>query len=642
MTATTQKYEFKTEVNQLLDLVIHSLYSHKDIFLRELISNASDAIDKIRYLSLTNQDLLENNTEWKIKITRDDKKKTLLISDNGIGMTQEDLIKNIGTIARSGTKEFLENIKKNKESVNLIGQFGVGFYSAFMVADKVTVISKAAKSPAYKWESDGKTGFNIEETTKETRGTDIILHLNKESEDYLSEYTVRDLVKKYSDFVEFPIVMDIEREEKPKDKEGKEIENAKPEKKITEETLNSRQAIWAKNKNDIKPEEYKDFYKHLTHDFEEPLEIIHYSAEGTSEFKALIYIPAKAPFDLFMREQQHSLHLYIKRVFIMNDDKHLLLPEYLRFIKGVVDSSDLPLNVSREILQRDTHLEKIKKNLIKKILAVLKNMKEKEHDKYLKFYKEFGALLKEGLHYDWENKETIADLLLYETTKTEPGKYRTLQEYVDNMAKEQKDIYYVLSENRNAALSSPHLEIFKTKNYEVLLMLDPIDEWVVGSLTEYKKKTLKPIDKGEVTLDEKEKKEIEEQNKVATEKYKDLLSYIKEQLPNEIKEVRFSTRLTDSAACLVGDEFSIPKNMEQMYRAMGQPLPEQKKILELNAKHPLLEAINSLFNKDKTSAELKDYVSLVVDQAVLTSGEKLKDPLGFAKKITKLMEKAAG
>lgn len=640
MTATKEKFEFKTEVNQLLDLVVHSLYSHKDIFLRELISNASDAIDKIRYLSLTNQELLEDNTDWKIKIVRDDKNNTLTISDNGIGMSHEDLIKNIGTIARSGTKEFVENLKKTKDAVNMIGQFGVGFYSSFMVADKVTILTRTAKNKGYKWVSDGKNGFEIEETAKEKRGTDVILHLNKEAKDYLSEYTIRDLVKKYSDFVEFPIVMDIEREEQPKDKDGKADEKAKPVKTIVEETLNSRKAIWARNKSEIKPEEYTEFYKHISHNFDEPLETIHYSAEGTSEFKALLYIPAKAPFDLFMRDQQHTLQLYIKRVFIMHDDKHLLLPEYLRFIKGVVDSSDLPLNVSREILQQDNQLEKIKKNLVKKVLSVLKNLKEKESEKYLKFYKEFGAVLKEGLHYDWENKEAIADLLLYETTKTDPGKYKSLQEYINNMPKEQKDIYYLLAEDRISALASPHLEIFKVKNYEVLLLLDPIDEWVISSLFEYKKKMLKSIDKGELTLDEKEKKEIETLNQEAQAKYKDLLEFIKNKYENEIKEVRFSTRLTDSAACIVADEHAIPKNMEQMYRAMGQELPIQKKILELNAKHPLLPVINNLFQKDKNSADLVNYLSIIFDQALLTSGEKLKDPLNFSKKITEMMVKA--
>ncbi len=639
MTTTKEKFEFKTEVNQLLDLVVHSLYSHKDIFLRELLSNASDAIDKVRYMALTDQTLMEDS-EYKIKLTRDDKNNTLMISDNGIGMDHDELINNIGTIARSGTKEFLENIKKSKESVNLIGQFGVGFYSAFMVADKVTVISKTTGGKGYKWVSDGKSGYEIEEVSKDKRGTDVILHLNSESKDYLSEYTVRDLVKRYSDFVEFPIVMDIEREETPKDKDGKDIEKAKPIKTITEETLNSRQAIWAKNKSEIKDQEYNDFYKHLSHDFTEPLEIIHYSAEGTNEFKALLYIPAKAPMDLFMRDNQKNLHLYVKRVFIMNDEKHILLPEYLRFIKGVVDSSDLPLNVSREILQQDAQLEKIKKNLVKKILSVLKVLKEKDKEKYLKFYKEFGQAIKEGLHYDWENKEALSDLVLFETNKTEPGKYKSLQEYVDGMPKEQKDIYYILSDDRYAALSSPHLEIFKSKNYEVFLMIDPIDEWVVGSLAEYKKKMFKSVDKGDLTLDDKEKTEIEAKNKAAQEKYKDLLDFIKTKYDADIKEVRFSGRLTDSAACLVSDEFAIPKNMEQMYRSLGQEMPVQKKILELNAGHPLVDVINGLYQKDKTSPELNDYVSLVYDQALLTAGLKLKDPLNFSKKITELMVRA--
>ncbi len=633
---TAETIQFKTEVSQLLDLVIHSLYSHKDIFLRELISNASDAIDKIRYQSLTNAELAENDHNWRIKLIRDEKNNTLTISDNGIGMSHDEIINNIGTIARSGTKEFLEKIKKNKENVNLIGQFGVGFYSSFMVADKVEVLTKAPGQTAYRWISDGKNSFELEEADKKSRGTDVILHLKKESKDYLSEYELRSLVKKYSDFVEFPIVMDIEREETPKDKDGNEIKDAKPEKKIIEETLNSRQAIWAKNKSQVTKEEYTEFYKHISHDFNEPLETIHYRAEGTTEFKALLYIPEKAPFDLFMKDAHKGINLYINRVFIMNDAKELL-PEYLRFIRGVVDASDLPLNVSREILQQDNQLEKIKKNIIKKILSTLKTMKEKEFDKYLKFYQEFGAVLKEGLHYDYENKEELAELLIYQTTKTEAGKYRSLEEYSNEMTKEQKAIYYILADDRAAALSSPHLELFKTKNYEVIIMCDPIDEWVVQSLFEYKKKPLKSVGKGEVDLDDKEKASIEAANKEAAEKHKELLAFITEKLTNDIKEVRFSQRLTDSPACIVLDDYGMTKQMQQMYAAMGQPLPPQKNILELNAKHPLIAKMQSLFDQNKNAEELTDYISLIYDQSLLTAGFKISDPLAFSKRITKLM-----
>lgn len=633
---TAETIQFKTEVSQLLDLVIHSLYSHQDIFLRELISNASDAIDKIRYQSLTNSDLLENDLNWRIKLIRDEKNNKLIISDNGIGMNHDEIINNIGTIARSGTKEFLENIKKNKENINLIGQFGVGFYSAFMVADKVEVLTRAPGQPAYRWISDGQNSFELEEASKESRGTDVILHLKKESKEYLSEYELRTLVKKYSDFVEFPIVMDIEREETPKDKDGQEIKDAKPEKKIVEETLNSRQAIWAKNKNQVTKEEHSEFYKHISHDFSEPLETIHYRAEGTSEFKALLYIPEKAPFDLFMKDAHKGINLYINRIFIMNDAKELL-PEYLRFIRGVVDASDLPLNVSREILQQDNQLEKIRKNIVKKIFSVLKNMKEKELEKYLKFYAEFGAVLKEGLHYDHENKEELAELLLYQTTKTEPGKYRSLEEYSKEMPKEQKAIYYILADDRAAALASPHLEMFKDKNYEVLLMCDPIDEWVVQSLFEYQKKPLKSVGKGELDLDEKEKEIIDTANKAASEKHKELLTFINEKLASDIKEVRFSQRLTDSPACIVLDEYGMTKQMQQMYAAMGQPMPPQKNILELNAKHPLIAKMQSLFTQDKASAELSDYISLIYDQSLLTAGFKINDPLAFSKRITKLM-----
>lgn len=635
-TVKPEKHEFKTEVNQLLDLVVHSLYSHKDIFLRELISNASDAIDKRRYQALTDKTLIDDSSEWKIKLIIDKSSNTLTIQDNGIGMSHEDLVNNIGTIAKSGTKEFLSKMKENKNDVNLIGQFGVGFYSSFMVADKVEIISRAGEEQAYKWISAGTGSYEIEPASRDKRGTDIILHMKDDCKNYLEEWELRQLIKKYSDFVEFPITMDIEREEPQLDEEGKPKEGTEPVKTIKEETLNSRQAIWAKAKQDIKKEEYHEFYKHVSHDFTDPLEIVHYRAEGTIEFKALLYIPSNPPMDLFLKEGHKGVHLYINRIFIMNDAK-TLIPQYLRFIRGVVDASDLPLNVSREILQQDAQLEKIRKNIVGKILGTLKTMKEKDYEKYLKFYQAFGSVLKEGIHYDHENKEKIAELLLFESTKEEAGKLRSLDQYVTAMPESQKSIYYIIADDRRAALASPHLEIFKSKNQEVLIMTETIDEVAVQGLMTYKDKPLKSIERGEIDLDDKEKEEIEKEQKQAQETYKDLLGQMQDELKEEIKEVRFSKRLTDSAACLVVDDMGMSKQMENIFKAMGQDVPPQKHILELNPNHPLIEKMNKQVGDESAKARLTDYIHLIYDQATLTAGYKVKDPLAFSKRITDLM-----
>lgn len=640
MTNTTvESFEFKTEVNQLLDLVIHSLYSHKDIFLRELISNASDALDKLRFESLKDQALLGNDTELKILLVRDDKKKTLTIIDNGIGMSREELIANLGTIAKSGTKEFIEKVKQAKGNLDLIGQFGVGFYSAFMVADKVTVVSKSATGEAHSWISEGKGNYSLESATKTSRGTEITLHLKKDCAEYLEEYRIRDIVKKYSDFVDYAIQMDVEREEYPQDKEGKTDYNAKPTKKIETETLNSRKAIWTKNKNEITKEEYTEFYKHVSHDFEEPLEVIHYSAEGTNEFKALLYIPGKAPFDLYMRDSIKGINLYIKRVFIMNDCKKLI-PEYLRFIRGVVDSSDLPLNVSREILQEDVQLTKIQKNIVKKILATLKTMKDKELEKYLKFYKEFGPVLKEGLHYDYENKDALMELLLFETMLAPADKKKSLEEYTSAMAKDQKDIYYIIAADRQSALASPHLEAFRSKGFDVLLMTDNVDEWIVQQMFEYKGKKIKPVDKGEVELEDKKEREQKEQK--AKEQFGSLLDYLKERFKDKVKDVKFSQRLIDSPCCLVADEHDMSEQMARMYQAMGQFTPESKKILEINPGHPLIASLQTILAKDKQSPVLADYTAVLYDQAVLASGGKIEDMAGFLKRMNTMLITAAG
>ena len=640
----TEKKEFKTEVQQLLDLVIHSLYSNKDIFLRELISNGSDAIDRLRFEALSNKDLIKDDPEFRIKLFIDNEAKTLRIEDNGIGMTKEELEGNIGTIARSGTRQFMEELKKNKTKDNpeLIGQFGVGFYSAFMVADKVTLKTRSATGDeSCTWESSGDGTYEISEGGRDKRGTEITLHLNKDCGDYIVEFRLRQIVKKYSDFVEYPVVMDIIRDETPMDDEGKPKEDAKKQTIVTEETLNSMKAIWMRPKSEVKKEEYNEFYKHISHDYTDPLKTIHYSAEGTIEFKALLYLPSKAPFDMFQQEgTKHGIHLYVKRIFIM-DNCEALLPRYLRFAKGVVESNDLPLNVSREILQEDAVIKKIEKNVTSKILSALKAMMKKSGDDYLSFYREFGKVLKEGIEVDPTNKDKIKDLLLFESSKTEPGKYVSLKEYTERMAIDQKEIYYITGTSRSAVENSPHLEVFKKKDIEVLFMVEPVDEFILSGFGEYDKKKLKSITQGDIDLGtEEEKKIADEQKKEASGKYKKLITKVQDSLKDDVKEVRLSDRLTDSASCLVTDDGDMNPQMERIFAAMNQPVPETKRILELNPDHPVIETMNDLFAADKKNTKLADYSELLYDQALLTEGIAIKDPTRFARLVTDLMVQA--
>ncbi len=639
MSKTTK--HFRTEVQQLLDLVIHSLYSNKEIFLRELISNASDAVDKARFESHTDQAILEDNAEWKIKLIPDKEAGTLTIRDNGIGMTMEEVETNIGTIAQSGTKAFLQGLKEQsvKDHPELIGQFGVGFYASFMAADRVTLVTRRAgdKTAATRWESIGDGAYTIEECEKETRGTDVILHLKDEMKEFLDEWRIRSIVKKYSDYVQYPITMDVTREEYPRGVDGKPIEGAEKISKTEEETLNSMKAIWARPKSEITEEEYNEFYNHISHDYGKPFRTIHYSAEGTSEFKALLYIPEHRPFDLFMPEHRKSVHLYVKRVFITDKCEHLL-PEYLRFMKGVVDSSDLPLNVSREILQEDAQIRRIQKNLVAKILSTLAETKEKSPEDYLKFYKEFGPVLKEGIHFDHANKEKLQELILFESTKTESGSFVSLKEYVERMPEGQKEIYYITGNSRAVVENSPHLEICRKKEYEVLFLVDPIDEWLVQSLIEYNGKKLKSVLQGELEVEtEEEKKQLEDKRKEAEKEYGDLLGFIKEKLADRVKEVRLSSRLTDSACCLVADEYGMNANMERILKAMNQDVPESKRVLELNADHPITAIMRKLFDKDKGNRKLDDYCELLYDQALLTEGTPVRDPLRFTRLISELM-----
>jgi len=634
---------FKTEVNQLMDLVTHSLYSNKEIFVRELVSNASDAIDKLRFEGLTNKELLEGDENYRIKIDFNEDANTLTITDNGIGMTKDEAIENLGTIAKSGTKEFINRLKEMKEKgdttheAELIGQFGVGFYSAFMVSDNISVITRKAgkENSAVKWESTGNGQFSVEDMDGTVdRGTVVTLYLKADFKEFASEWRIKEIVKKYSDYISYPVLMDIKREEKPKDAEGKIIEDAEAISTITEETLNSQKAIWKKDKKDITDEEYNEFYKHISHDYSEPMEKIHLSTEGSLEYKALLYIPGTAPFDLFMREAKIGVSLYVKNVFIMDNCKKLL-PEYMRFVKGVVDSSDLPLNVSRELLQEDKTLDKIQKNLVKKVIETLKKMMENDNEKYLKFYAEFGKLLKEGVYSDFGNKDKLMELLLFESNKTEAGKMVSLKEYIARMVEGQEEIYFIAGENRRAVENSPHLEKFKEKGYEVLFFVDPIDEFITANMAEFDSKKIKSIGKGEVTLNESED---EKKNKEELQKeYTSVLDLIKDKLTDDIKEVRISSRLTSSAVCLVADEHDMSSQMEKLFKAMNQEVPKSKKILEINPNHPILGILKKLYADNGSNEKLTEYAELLYDQALISEGSQVKDPVKFAKRVADLM-----
>jgi molecular chaperone HtpG len=652
-TASPQRMEFKTELKQLLDLIIHSLYTKKEIFLRELISNAADAIDKLRFESLINPDLLQGDSDWKIKLIVDPDAGTLTVSDNGVGMSRESIVDNLGTIAKSGTKTFLQALKqaqaadakgdaakgpegsdgKSGQHVpELIGQFGVGFYASFMVADRVTVLSRPAgpgtESEGVKWESDGQGEFTVEPYDKPTRGTDVILHLRDEddSKEFLEEWRLREIVKRYSDFIDHPIVMEVERE-----KDGK--------KTTEEQTLNSRQAIWLRPKNEVKPEEYNAFYKQLTRDYEDPLKTIPVAAEGAMEFRALLFIPAHRGMDwLAGPEKKSGLDLYVRRVLIQHESEHLA-PPYLRFVKGVVDSADLPLNVSRETLQHNALLARIKSNVVNRVLKTLEEMKANDYDTYLKFYKEFGGYLKEGAATDWDNRQRLADLLLFESTKTEAGRYTTLAQYVESMPAEQKEIYYLTGETRGLIENSPYLEAFKARGQEVLLLTEPVDEYLVSHLHTYKDKPLKPADRGEVEAS----KEDEEKRKAEAEKFKPVLELLKGKLP-DVKDVRMSARLKESAAVLVADEGAMSAHLERLMQRMGrgEEVPPAQRILELNGEHPAVKALEKLAGQNPSDPRVDTYAGLLYDQALIAEGSRVKDPAAFARRVNELLARDAG
>ncbi len=627
MAEQAQKMEFKSELKQILNLITHSLYSHKEVFLREMISNASDAIDKMRFDSLTNEAVLENNREWKIKISVDPQNSTLTISDNGVGMTREAVIENLGTIAKSGTKEFLDQLKSADASSRpeLIGQFGVGFYSAFMVADTVTVTTRGAgQTDGVRWVSDGQGEYTIEPCEKMSRGTDVILHLKSEEKEFVEPWKIRSLVKEFSDFIEHPIVMDEETEDEQKTKT------------VTEETLNSRKALWLRPKSEVTKEEYEHFYKQISNDFNEPARVIHYTGEGVLEFKVLLFLPSKKPFDMMFGEVKSGPKLYIRRVLVM-DHCEQLLPQYMRFVKGVVDCSDLPLNVSREMLQQNPMLEKIKNNLVKSVLKNLEDMKASSYDDYVSFFNEFGAFLKEGLSHDYANREQLSKLMLFESMKTEEKKFVSLAQYVEAMPEDQKEIYYLTGESRDLVAHTPYLEVFKSKGWDVLFMTDPIDEFILPSLTDFDGKKLTAADKSDVSLpSEKESKE-------AQKEYAPLFDVLKKTL-DQIKDVRVSTRLKESASCLVSDKDAMSANMERIMQKINQggEVKKTDRILELNTEHPVVIALKKIFDAHADDARIATYAQLLYDQAVIAEGSKVKDPIAFANMINQLLVQTAG
>lgn len=621
--SNSKTHSFQTEITQLLDLMIHSLYSQKEIFLRELISNSSDAIDKRRFESLTDASLLQQDEELAVNISFDKENKQITISDNGIGMNHDEVIENIGTIARSGTKKFMQAMNEKKDSddasdMNLIGQFGVGFYSVFMVADKVTLETRKAGNSAdqaVKWESDGKGEYTIDNVGKDNVGTSITLHLREGEEEFLEEFRIKHIVSKYSDHISLPIKMAITNPESGE---------------TEEETINSGTALWARSKNEITEEEYNNFYQSLSYDTEAPLSTLHHKVEGNLEYTSLLYIPKKAPFDLWNRDNRKGLKLYVRRVFIMDDAEHLM-PNYLRFVKGIIDSADLPLNVSREILQSDRDIQKIKARAVKRVLDELKRMSKDEADTYQEFWNEFGQVIKEGIVEDMANKDIITPLLRFASSNADDKQTRSLDDYVANMQQDQEAIYYITGENYKAVKGSPHLEVFNKKGIEVLLLSDPVDEWLVNSLTEYNEKPLKSVTKGDLELSEDEKKEQEKQEKALS----GITEKLKELLVDSVKEVRLTNRLTESPACLVADETDPGANLERIMKAMGQEAPAFKPILELNPEHPIVQKL------DEKSDNFEDWAHVLFEQAALSEGAQVKDPANYVKRVNKLLASAA-
>lgn len=625
MTVESQKETlgFQAEVTQLLDLMIHSLYSNKEIFLRELISNASDAIDRLRFAMLSDTTLHEDDAELKIRVTFDKEARTITISDNGIGMTRAEVVENIGTIAKSGTREFFQALTGDQQKdATLIGQFGVGFYSAFVVAERVTLITRRAGTgtdQAVSWESSGQGEYTLETVEKPGRGTDVILHLREGEDELLDGYRLRTIIKKYSDHITVPILM-------PKEGDGEQ----------EDERVNTASALWARSKSEISAEDYNEFYKHLTLDGEDPLTYVHSRMEGTYEYILLLYVPQRAPFDLWSRERRHGIKLYVRRVFIM-DGSEQLMPGYLRFVRGVVDSNDLPLNVSREILQQNRLVENIRSSSVKKVLAALSDLSTKDKEKYATFWKEFGRALKEGLAEDPANRETIAKLLRFASTNNADDTQNvSLEDYIARMKRGQDKIYFITADSYAAAKDSPLLEIFKKKGIEVLLLSDPVDYLFGTELHEFNGVQLQSVSKGEIDLSKVEgaegEQEKEEEQKNATEAG-ELIERLKKELSGQVTDVRVTTRLTTSPACLVVGEYDMDPSLQRLLKAMGQSMPSTKPILEINPSHPIILRLKSEGNEQRFS----DWAHVLYDQSVLSAGEQLENPVSFVNRLNDLL-----
>lgn len=623
-TANKETLGFQAEVKQLLHLMIHSLYSNKEIVLRELISNASDAADKLRFEALSNGSLYGDDSDLRIRIAFDKEARTLTISDNGIGMSRQEVIDNIGTIAKSGTREFFNALTGDQaKDANLIGQFGVGFYSAFIIAERVTLITRRAGSDtAVAWESKGEGDFTLEAVEKIGRGTDIVLHLREGEDEFLNDWKLKSIIRKYSDHITLPILM-----KKSEWKDGEQVPTDE------DEIVNKASALWARSKNDISEEEYKEFYKHVSHDFEEPLTWTHSRVEGKQEYISLLYLPSQAPFDLYDRERRHGIKLYVKRVFIM-EDAEKLMPQYLRFVRGVIDSADLPLNVSREILQHSKDIEAIKSGSVKKVLSMLEEMAEDQPEQYQKFWDAFGRVLKEGPTEDWSNKEKIATLLRFASTHLDTEQQLvSFKDYVARMKEGQEAIYYVTADSFAAAKHSPHLEIFRKKGVEVLLLSDRVDEWMLSGLTEFDGKKLQSVAKGDLDLGKLEDEAEKAQQKEVEDASKALVEKIQSALGARVNAVRVTHRLTDSPACLVAGQHDMSGNLERMLKAAGQKTPESKPTLEINPEHRLLVRLK----QEADGSKFEDIANLLFDQALLAEGGQLDDPASFVKRMNSLI-----
>lgn len=627
--AYKETLEFQAEVKQLLKLMIHSLYSNKEIFLRELVSNASDACDKLRFEALANEQLYDGDSELKIHIEFDKDARTLTVSDNGIGMSRDEVVENIGTIANSGTKKFIDSLTGDQaKDSHLIGQFGVGFYSTFIVADKVTVKTRRAGAAAEHgvlWESTGEGSYTLETIEKDSRGTEIILHIREGEDEFLDSWRLKQIIHTYSDHISLPITMP--KEVSASDEEGEEAQATE------NEVVNKASALWTRAKSEISDDEYKEFYKHIAHDFEEPMQWSHNKVEGSQSYTSLFYIPKNPPFDLYERERKQGIKLYVKRVFIMDDTDHIM-PMYLRFIRGVVDSDDLPLNVSREILQHNKVIDKIKSASVKKVLGMIESMAKNDTEAYASFWKAFGNVMKEGPIEDFANKDRVAKLLRFASTENDSATQSvSLEDYVSRMKEGQEQIYFITSDSYNAAKNSPHLEVFKRKGLEVLLLSDRIDEWLVQHLTEFDGKKLQNIAKGDLDLGQFEDEEEKKAQEKAEGDMKGVVEMMKEKLADKAKDVRITHRLTDSPSCLVLDQFDMGLQMQQIMRAAGQEVPQSKPILEINPEHPLVARLKDMGDQ----AQFENWSHILFDQALLAEGGQLEDPAAYVKRINQML-----